>query len=136
MQQETKTHNLNFLAGLFVGGLLGAVIAVLLGTKEGKKYAEKIIEKAEQYEKELEHTLTTLESKSGVILTGAENIKSKVAEIVEKDIQGPVLEKMIDMNNQDITTHSDYIPKIHRGKTNIASSLQKRFFKKSGKLLT
>lgn len=67
----------NFLAGFFLGGILGAILLFLWGTKEGKNITKLLAEKGELLEEDIEKKIFEFEDKGG------KNVEIKVKKIAK-----------------------------------------------------
>lgn len=75
--------DMKFLAGFFIGGLLGAATIFFIGTKEGKKAAKMLRHKGEEVIDELEDQVEDLEQKGKELVKQGEVIKEQVMEKIE-----------------------------------------------------
>ena len=86
MNENSQSHHgtdIKFLAGFFIGGLVGALTIFFLGTKEGKKAGKFLQQKGENVLGELEDQVEELEQKGKDLLKHGEEIKEQVMEKIE-----------------------------------------------------
>lgn len=76
--------DIKFLAGFFIGGLLGAATIFFLGTKEGKKAGQFLKKKGTDVLDELEDQVEDLEQKGKELVKKGEDIKEQVIEKIEE----------------------------------------------------
>ena len=72
-----------FLAGLFVGGIVGALTIFFLGTREGKKAAKAIRAKGEDIVEDLEEKVEDLKERGNDLLERGEELKQQVLDQIE-----------------------------------------------------
>lgn len=80
MSEEHHGTDIKFLAGFFIGGLIGALTIFFLGTKEGKKAGKLLQQKGEDVLGELEDQVEELEQKGRDIVEKLEENKDDLTE--------------------------------------------------------
>lgn len=75
--------DMKFFAGLFIGGLVGALVIFFLGTKEGKKAKVLLERKGKDVLDDLEGEIEELEQKGKELARHGEVIKEQVMEKLE-----------------------------------------------------
>ena len=83
MSDDNHGTDMKFLAGFFIGGLLGAATIFLIGTKEGKKYKKILTDKGQDVLDELTDQVEDLEKKGKELAKQGEVIKEQVLEKLE-----------------------------------------------------
>ena len=68
MSDERRGVDLQFLLGLFIGGLIGAFLIFFMGTKEGKKAKKLLEQKGEDTLDDLHDQIDALEQKGKEIV--------------------------------------------------------------------
>lgn len=117
MSEEHHGTDIKFLAGFFIGGLLGAAIIFFLGTKEGKK-ARKVIQD------ELEDKVQDLEQKGKELARQGEEIKEQVLEKLEDKS-----EEFTETATKKLDSALAHIEEIQEHGLDTTSSIRKRLFK-------
>lgn len=96
-------NNGKFMAGFFLGGLIGAVILFFLGTKEGKKTGKLLEKKSQDLLDDLQDKLGELEEKGKDLAARGEEIKDQIVEKLEdkkEDLTQQAAEKLDDALSQ------------------------------------
>lgn len=121
---DTDNSNGKFLAGLFVGGLIGAGIIAVLGTKEGKKTAKLLEEKGKDALELLQDKLEEIEKKGKELVKEGQALEQQMIEKLgdEKEV---IVEKVAERLD-DTLAHIEAIQERGRETT---ANIRKRFFK-------
>lgn len=117
MSENNHGSDIKFLAGLFIGGLLGAATIFFIGTKEGKK-AGKLIKD------ELEDKVEELEQKGKELLKQGEEIKEQVIEKLED-----TKEELTETATKKLDSALAHIEELQEHGLDTTTSLRKRLFK-------
>lgn len=100
----SEHNNGKFMAGFFIGGLIGAVTLFFLGTKEGKKTGKLLEKKSQDLLDDLQDKLGELEEKGRDLAVRGEEIKDQIVEKLE--------DKKEDMTEQAVDKLDDALSQI------------------------
>lgn len=127
---ESQHHDkdIRFLAGFFIGGLLGALVIFLVGTKEGKKYAHLLSGKGKDMLGDLEGQLEELEKKGKELVKQGEAIKDQVIEQVEEKKE-ELSEKAAEKLDETLAK----IEEVQEKSLQTTANIRKRLFKNAPK---
>lgn len=129
MSDEKHEHtDIRFLAGFFIGGLIGALVIFFLGTKDGKKIGNLLEGKGKDILDDLEGQLEELEKKGKEIVKDGEKIKDQVVEQMEEkkeELTGKAAEKLNDALSK--------IEEVQEKGLHTTVSIRKRIFKNAPK---
>lgn len=115
--EQRHGTDIKFLAGFFIGGLVGALIIFFLGTKEGKK-ARKIIQD------ELEDKVEDLEKKGRELAKKSEEIKEQVLEEFEDK-----RDELTETATKKLDSTLAHVEEIQEQGRNSTASIRRRLFK-------
>ena len=82
MSEQHQTNG-KFMAGFFLGGLLGALILFFLGTKDGKKTGKMLEKKGQDILEDFQDKLEDIEEKGRDLASRGEEIKDQIVEKLE-----------------------------------------------------
>lgn len=116
--------DIKFLAGFFIGGLLGAATIFFVGTKEGKKAAKMLRSKGEEVMGELEDQVEELEQKGKELVKQGEDIKEQVMEKLEDKS-----EELSETATKKLDSALAHIEELQEQGLGTTTSLRKRLFK-------
>ena len=127
MNENSQSHHgtdIKFLAGFFIGGLVGALTIFFLGTKEGKKAGKFLQQKGENVLGELEDQVEELEQKGKDLLKHGEEIKEQVMEKIEDKS-----EELSETATRKLDSALAHIEEIQEHGRETTASIRKRLFK-------
>ncbi|MCX6791520.1 MAG: YtxH domain-containing protein [Candidatus Gottesmanbacteria bacterium] len=126
MSDNNQSHgtDIKFLAGFFIGGLIGALTIFFLGTKEGKKAGKLLQQKGEDVLGELEDQVEELEQKGKDLLKHGEEIKEQVLEKIEDKS-----EEFTETASRKLDSALAHIEEIQEHGRETTASIRKRLFK-------
>ena len=124
MSEEHRGTDIKFLAGFFIGGLIGALVIFFLGTKEGKKAGKLLQQKGEDVLGELEDQVEELEQKGKDLLKHGEEIKEQVLEKIEDKS-----EEFTETASRKLDSALAHIEEIQEHGRETTASIRKRLFK-------
>lgn len=127
MNENNQPHHgtdIKFLAGFFIGGLVGALTIFFLGTKEGKKAGKFLQQKGENVLGELEDQVEELEQKGKDLLKHGEEIKEQVMEKIEDKS-----EELSETATRKLDSALAHIEEIQEHGRETTASIRKRLFK-------
>jgi gas vesicle protein len=127
MNENSQSHHgtdIKFLAGFFIGGLVGALTIFFLGTKEGKKAGKFLQQKGEDVVGELEEKVEELEQKGKDLLKHGEEIKEQVMEKIEDKS-----EELTETATRKLDSALAHIEEIQEHGRETTASIRKRLFK-------
>jgi len=124
MSEERHGTDIKFLAGFFIGGLIGALTIFFLGTKEGKKAGKLLQKKGEDVLGELEDQVEELEQKGKDLLKHGEEIKEQVIEKIEDKT-----EEFSETATRKLDSALAHIEEIQEHGRETTASIRKRLFK-------
>jgi gas vesicle protein len=124
MSEERHGTDIKFLAGFFIGGLIGALVIFFLGTKEGKKAGRLLQQKGEDVLGELEDQVEELEQKGKDLLKHGEEIKEQVIEKIEDKT-----EEFTETASRKLDSALAHIEEIQEHGRETTASIRKRLFK-------
>jgi gas vesicle protein len=122
--QEHRGTDIKFLAGFFIGGLIGALVIFFLGTKEGKKAGKILRQKGEDVLGELEEQVEELEQRGKDLLKHGEEIKEQVIEKIEDKS-----EEFTETASRKLDSALAHIEEIQEHGRETTASIRKRLFK-------
>ncbi len=102
----SEEHHANgkFMAGFFLGGLIGAILLFFMGTKEGKKAGKVLERKGQDILEDLESKLEDLEQKGRQVIKQGQEVK--------QDVLDTLAEKKDDMTDMATERLDDALAKI------------------------
>lgn len=124
MSEERHGTDVKFLAGFFIGGLIGALTIFFLGTKEGKKAGNFLRQKGKDVVGELEEQVEELEQKGKELLKHGEEIKEQVIEKIEEKS-----EELTETASKKLDSALAHIEEIQEHGMETTASIRKRLFK-------
>lgn len=124
MSEEHHGTDIKFLAGFFLGGILGALIIFFLGTKEGKKAGKMLRQRGEDVLDELEDQVEELEQKGKELVKQGEEVKEQVMEKLEDKS-----EELTETATKKLDSALAHIEELQEHGLDTTSSLRKRLFK-------
>ncbi len=124
MSEEHHGTDIKFLAGFFIGGLIGALTIFFLGTKEGKKAGKLLQQKGEDVLGELEDQVEELEQKGKDLLKHGEEIKEQVIEKIEDKT-----EELSETATKKLDSALAHIEELQEHGRETTASIRKRLFK-------
>ena len=124
MNNDRRGMDMQFLFGLFIGGLVGALIIFFLGTKEGKKVEKVIEDKGRGLADDLGDQLKQLEKKGQELVKQGEEIKEQVMETLEDK-----KEDMTESTTQKLDTALAHIEELQSQSLDTTAALRRRIFK-------
>jgi gas vesicle protein len=124
MSEERHGTDIKFLAGFFIGGLVGALTIFFLGTKEGKKAGKFLQQKGEDVVGELEEKVEELEQKGKDLLKHGEEINEQVMEKIEDKS-----EELTETATRKLDSALAHIEEIQEHGRETTASIRKRLFK-------
>jgi len=124
MSDEHHGTDIKFLAGFFIGGLLGAATIFLLGTKEGKKYKKILENKGKDVIDDLEDEIEVLEQKGKELARHGEVVKEQVMEKLEDKS-----EELSESATKKLDSALAHIEEIQEHGRETTASIRKRLFK-------
>src|SRR5258706_16129718 len=116
--------DIKFLAGLFIGGLVGAAAIFFLGTKEGKKAGKFLKQKSQDVADELEDQVEQLEQKGKDLVKQGEEIKEQVIEKLEDKS-----EELTETATKKLDSALAHIEELQEHGRETTASIRKRLFK-------
>lgn len=116
--------DIKFLAGFFIGGLIGAATIFLLGTKEGKKAGKFLKQKGEDVVDILEDQVEELEQKGKDLVKQGEAIKDQVMEKLEDKS-----EELTETATKKLDSALAHIEELQEHGLDTTTTLRKRLFK-------
>ncbi len=116
--------DIKFLAGFFIGGLVGAATIFFIGTKEGKKAGLMLRKKGEDVLSELEDQVEELEKKGKDLVKQGEAVKEQVMEKLEDKS-----EELSESATKKLDSALAHIEELQEHGLDTTSSLRKRLFK-------
>ena len=125
--ENNKHHNgtdIKFLAGLFIGGLIGALIIFFIGTKEGKKAKLLLEKKGKDIVSDLEDEIEQLEQKGKELVKHGEDVKEQVLEKLEDK-----KEELTENATKKLDSALAHIETIQEQGLDTTASIRKRLFK-------
>ena len=123
-QERHQGTDIKFLAGFFIGGLLGAATIFFIGTKEGKKAAKLLRHKGEEVIDELEDQVEELEQKGKELAKQGEVIKEQVIEKLEDK-----KEELTETATKKLDSALAHIEELQEHGLDTTTSIRKRLFK-------
>jgi len=124
MSEEHGGSDIKFLAGLFIGGLLGAATIFFIGTKEGKKAGKFLKQKGEEVIGELEDQVEELEQKGKELVKQGEVVKEQVMEKLEDKS-----EELSETATKKLDSALAHIEELQEHGRDTTASIRKRLFK-------
>ena len=124
MSDERRGVDLQFLLGLFIGGLIGAFLIFFMGTKEGKKTKKLLEQKGEDTLDDIHDQIDALEQKGKEIVEQGQEIKEQVIEQLEDK-----KEELTERATEKLDTALAQVEKIQEEGLSSTSDLRKRIFK-------
>jgi gas vesicle protein len=124
MSEEHHGTDLKFLAGFFIGGLIGALTIFFLGTKEGKKAGKFLQQKGADVVDHLEDEIEILEQKGKDLAKHGEEIKEQVIEKLEDKS-----EELTESATKKLDSALAHIEEIQEHGMETTASIRKRLFK-------
>ncbi len=126
MNDNNQSHgtDIKFLAGFFIGGLIGALVIFFLGTKEGKKAGKLLQQKGEDVLGELEDQIEQLEKKGKELAKHGEEVKDQVIEKLEDKS-----EELTESATRKLDSALAHIEEIQEHGRETTASIRKRLFK-------
>lgn len=123
---DNQNHgtDIKFLAGFFIGGLLGAATIFFIGTKEGKKAAKLLQHKGEEVLDELEDQVEDLEQKGKELARQGEAVKEQVLEKLEDKS-----EELTESATKKLDSALAHIEELQEHSLDTTTTLRKRLFK-------
>ena len=123
-EEQRHGTDIKFLAGFFIGGLIGALTIFFLGTKEGKKAGKFLQQKGEDVLGELEDKVEELEQKGKELVKHGEEIKEQVIEKLEDKT-----EELTESATKKLDSALAHIEEIQEHGRETTASIRKRLFK-------
>jgi len=124
MSEEHHGTDVKFLAGFFIGGLIGALIIFFLGTKEGKKAKLLLEKKGKDVVDDLENEIEVLEQKGKELVKHGEEVKEQVIEKLEEKS-----EELTESATKKLDSALAHIEEIQEHGRETTASIRKRLFK-------
>ncbi len=124
MSEEHHGTDVKFLAGFFIGGLIGALTIFFLGTKEGKKAGKLLQQKGEDVLGDLENEIEVLEQKGKELAKHGEEVKDQVIEKLEERS-----EELTESATKKLDSALAHIEEIQEHGRETTASIRKRLFK-------
>ena len=126
MNDNNQSHgtDMKFLAGFFIGGLIGALTIFFLGTKEGKKAGKFLQQKGVDVVGDLENEIEVLEQKGKEIAKHGEEVKEQVIEKLEDKS-----EELSELATKKLDSALAHIEEIQEHGRETTASIRKRLFK-------
>jgi gas vesicle protein len=124
MSDERHGTDVKFLAGFFIGGLVGALVIFFLGTKEGKKAKDILQKKGKDVFTDLENEIEVLEQKGKELAKHGEVVKEQVIEQLEDKS-----EELSESTTQKLDSALAHIEEIQEHGRATTASIRKRLFK-------
>ena len=124
MSEEHHGADVKFLAGFFVGGLVGALTIFFLGTKEGKKAKILLEKRGKAVVDDLEDEIEVLEQKGKELVKHGEDVKEQVIEKLEDKS-----EELSELATKKLDSALAHIEEIQEHGRETTASIRKRLFK-------
>jgi gas vesicle protein len=126
MENNEQHHgtDIKFLAGFFIGGLLGAAIIFFIGTKEGKRAGKFFKQKGEEVVDALEDQVEELEQKGKELVKQGEEIKEQVMEKLDDKS-----EELTETATKKLDSALAHIEELQEHGLSTTTTLRKRLFK-------
>lgn len=124
MSEEHHGADIKFLAGFFIGGLIGALIIFFIGTKEGKKAKILLEKKGKDVLDDLEDEIEVLEQKGKELAKHGEVVKDQVIEKLEEKS-----EELTESATRKLDSALAHIEEIQEHGRETTASIRKRLFK-------
>jgi gas vesicle protein len=124
MSEEHQGADIKFLAGFFIGGLIGALIIFFLGTKEGKKAKILLEKRGKDVIDDLEDEIEVLEQKGKELAKHGEVVKDQVIEKLED-----TSEELTESATRKLDSALAHIEEIQEHGRETTASIRKRLFK-------
>ena len=124
MSDEHHGTDMKFLAGFFIGGLIGALTIFFLGTKEGKKAKVLLEKKGKDVLNDLEGEIEVLEQKGKELAKHGEEVKEQVIEKLEDKT-----EELSESATKKLDSALAHIEEIQEHGRETTASIRKRLFK-------
>jgi gas vesicle protein len=124
MSEEHHGTDIKFLAGFFIGGLIGALTIFFLGTKEGKKAKLLLEKKGKDVLENLEDEIEVLEQKGKELAKHGEEVKEQVIEKLED-----TTEELSESATKKLDSALAHIEEIQEHGRETTASIRKRLFK-------
>ena len=116
--------DIKFLAGFFIGGLVGAAIIFFMGTKEGKKAKILLERKGKDILDDLEGEIEDLEQKGKELAKRGEVVKEQVIEKLED-----TSDEFTESATKKLDSALAHIEEIQEHGRETTASIRKRLFK-------
>ncbi len=120
----------SFLAGLIIGGTIGALLVFLFGTDKGKKIRKELKEKGADILDDLDDILDEIEEKGKELKRKTEKIKEEVTEKASEFKEKAGEEVMEKLNDTLVK-----IENLQERGCEATAALRKKYFLKAGKSL-
>ena len=124
MSDEHHGTDVKFLAGFFIGGLIGALTIYFLGTKEGKKAKVLLEKRGKDVIDDLENEIEVLEQKGKELARHGEDVKEQVIEKLEDKT-----EELSESATKKLDSALAHIEEIQEHGRETTASIRKRLFK-------
>ena len=124
MSDEHHGTDVKFLAGFFIGGLIGALTIFFLGTKEGKKAKVLLEKRGKDVIDDLENEIEVLEQKGKELARHGEDVKEQVIEKLEDKS-----EELSETATKKLDSALAHIEEIQEHGRETTASIRKRLFK-------
>ena len=124
MSDEHHGTDVKFLAGFFIGGLIGALTIFFLGTKEGKKAKVLLEKRGKDVIDDLENEIEVLEQKGKELARHGEDVKEQVIEKLED-----TTEELSESATKKLDSALAHIEEIQEHGRETTASIRKRLFK-------
>ena len=124
MSDERHGTDIKFLAGFFIGGLIGALTIFFLGTKEGKKAKVLLEKRGKDVIDDLENEIEVLEQKGKELARHGEDVKEQVIEKLED-----TTEELSESATKKLDSALAHIEEIQEHGRETTASIRKRLFK-------
>ena len=124
MSDEHHGTDVKFLAGFFIGGLIGALTIFFLGTKEGKKAKVLLEKRGKDVIDDLENEIEVLEQKGKELARHGEDVKEQVIEKLEDKT-----EELSESATKKLDSALAHIEEIQEHGRETTASIRKRLFK-------
>jgi gas vesicle protein len=124
MSEEHHGADVKFLAGFFIGGLVGALTIFFLGTKEGKKAKILLEKRGKDVVDDLEDEIEVLEQKGKELAKHGEEVKEQVIEKLEDKS-----EELSELATKKLDSALAHIEEIQEHGRETTASIRKRLFK-------
>ena len=124
MSDEHHGTDMKFLAGFFIGGLIGALTIFFLGTKEGKKAKVLLEKKGKDVLNDLEGEIEVLEQKGKELAKHGEEVKEQVIEKLEDKT-----EELSELATKKLDSALAHIEEMQEHGRETTASIRKRLFK-------